>query len=272
MGYLKHISVLNKTTEEVEKLIADGLRGKYLKDPHVYVSVLQPNSRSYFVQGAVNFPGVYMIEGRVSLFKVISTAGGMKENCGSTAYIIREAKPQQSEKGNEPDSAQNEAAKPQVVGAYPAAAAKAHDEAQYDIFSVNVSRFMKGQINHNPLIMPGDTVYIPVTDVFFVAGEVVHSGEFLLKEGTTLRQAMSLAQGTKFEAATSRTIIVRENTATGKREEIAVDLDAIMKAKKEDVPIMPNDIIIVPNSRMKTISGTFLKAFGVSAARMPVPF
>jgi polysaccharide export outer membrane protein len=274
MNYLKRISVVNKTTEEVEKLIADGLRDRYLKDPQVHVTVSQPNSRSYFVQGAVNNPGMYMIEGRVSLFKLISTAGGMKENCGSTAYIIRESKAPDQEKEAQPTPALSETTKPQPLAANASAAPPDQDSAegaQYDIFSVNVSRFMKGQITHNPLITPGDTVYIPVTDVFFIAGEVVQSGEFSLKEGTTLRQAMSLAQGTKFEAAASRTIIVRVDPATGKRQEIPVDLDAVMKGKKSDMAIMADDIIIVPNSRVKSISGAFLKAFGVSAARIPIP-
>ena len=39
---------------------------------------------------------------------------------------------------------------------------------------------------------PGDTVNIPPTDVFFVAGEVNQPGSFPLKDGTTLRQAISL--------------------------------------------------------------------------------
>jgi hypothetical protein len=45
-----------------------------------------------------------------------------------------------------------------------------------------------------------------------------------------------------------------------------------MSGKKEDVPIMANDIIIVPNSRMKSVGGALLRAFGLnSVTRLPLP-
>ncbi len=275
MNYLKRINVLNKTTEEIEKLIADGLRGRYLKDPQVHVTVVQVNSRSFFIQGAVQRPGVYQIEGRTSLFKLINVAGGMNENSGSTAYILRESKSPHQAKEKEQNVSSTDPPKPQPVVSD--ASPSAHDQDQsenveYELLTVNLSKFRKGQIPQNVTILPGDIVTIPVTDVFFVAGEVNHPGEFALKEGTTLRQALSLAQGTKFEAAASRTLIVREDAATGKREEIIVDLNAVMSAKKSDVAIMANDIIIVPNSRLKSVGGALLKAFGGSAARMPVRY
>src|SRR5688500_20399470 len=93
---------------------------------------------------------------------------------------------------------------------------------------------------------PGDIINIPLADVFFVAGEVNAPGEFSLKDGTTLRQAISMAQGMKFEAATSRGIIFRDDPS-GKREEMRIDIGAVMNGKKQDVAIVPNDIIIVPN-------------------------
>src|SRR5262245_46752457 len=49
------------------------------------------NSQTFFIQGAVNRPGAYQIEGRPSLLTLIALAGGLTENYGSTAFIIREA-------------------------------------------------------------------------------------------------------------------------------------------------------------------------------------
>jgi polysaccharide export outer membrane protein len=117
---------------------------------------------------------------------------------------------------------------------------------------------------------PGDIINIPPADIFFVAGEVNAPGQFPLKEGTTLRQALSMAQGTKFEAALGRCIIFRDD-ANGKREELRVDLKAVMNGKKEDIAILPNDIIIVPNSQFKSVGGALLRAFGItSVQRVPV--
>jgi GTP cyclohydrolase II len=91
-----------------------------------------------------------------------------------------------------------------------------------------------------------------------------------LKDGTTLRQAISLAQGTKYQAALGRGIIFRENTS-GQREELHVDIGAVMSGKKEDITIAANDIVMVPNSRSKSIGGAVLKAFGMTTiTRMPL--
>jgi polysaccharide biosynthesis/export protein len=97
-------------------------------------------------------------------------------------------------------------------------------------------------------------------------------GALALKEGTTLRQAISLAQGTSFNAAADRGIIFREDPSSGKRSEIKVDIAGIMSGKKQDMPILANDIIIVPNSRLKSVGSTLLRAFGVNSARVPMRY
>jgi len=137
--------------------------------------------------------------------------------------------------------------------------------------SSNINALFRGRFDQDVLLEPGDMVNIPPTDIFFVAGEVVAPGQFSLKEGTTLRQAISLAQGTTYKAALSRGIVFRENS-NGKREELHVDIAAVMSGKKEDLAIMANDIIMVPNSRSKTIGGAVLRAFGLTTiTRMPIP-
>src|SRR5262245_44604692 len=93
LRFLGNTKISDMTTDEVSALIADRLRGRYLKDPKVYVSVIQFNSRTFFIQGAVRTPGAYVVSGRLSLFKLMTIAGGLQENHGGTAYIFREAKP-----------------------------------------------------------------------------------------------------------------------------------------------------------------------------------
>ena len=92
MPYLKRLKAEGKTTDELASEIADGLRGKYLKNPNVLVLVKQFYSRSFFILGAVRKPGVYQIEGKPSLVKLLTIAGGPAENHGSTALIMRETK------------------------------------------------------------------------------------------------------------------------------------------------------------------------------------
>ncbi|HKQ06561.1 MAG TPA: polysaccharide biosynthesis/export family protein [Blastocatellia bacterium] len=281
MPYVGRVVAVNKTTEELAALIADRLRGDYLKSPRVKVSVKQYNSRSFFIQGAVRSPGVYQIEGRASLLKLIILAGGLSDNHGSSAFIIREIKAGgggETAENNDADAAHARRAggavktvsdgEPKVSGAD---ASDASAE-KYELIMVNINGLLKGHFDQNMIVEPGDIINVPPSDLFFVAGEVRAPGSYTLKEGTTLRQAISLAQGTTFNAAASHGIIFREEPGTGKRLDMKVDIGGVMSGKKPDVPIMANDVVIVPNSRMKSVTHMMLSAFGVQAVIRGLPY
>ncbi len=275
MPYLNRITAEGKTPEELGREIADKLRVRYLKDPQVLVAVKQFNSRSFFIAGAVAKPGVYQIEGHPSLFKLITVAGGLRENFGSTAFIIRETKDKKAESSSNNSAANNSAAMKPVSTAGSAnqnsepnkAAQPGEDNSDYVVMTVNITGMLKGRIENNTYLEPGDFVNIPPADVFYVAGEVNAPGSFPLSEGTTLRQAMALAQGTTFNAASGDGVIFRTDPATGRRDEIKVDIGGVMKNKKQDIPLQANDIVMVPNSKGKTIGNAVLKAFGLGAAQ-----
>ncbi len=243
MNYLQYIDAKGKTQDELSLMIADKLRGKYLKNPNVSVIIKQPNSQTYIIQGSVRKPGVYQIEGRPSLTKLIGIAGGPMENRGSTAYVIRELK--------------NPVSMTETTGG----ANESSEPIKYEMLSCNLSAFYKGRFDQDIRLEPGDTVNIPEADVFFVSGEVNFPGSFPLKEGTTLRQAIAMAQGTTIKAKAKDAIIFRENEK-GQREEIRVDIDAVAKGKKEDIRLMANDIIAVPNSPLKSALLPILNAAG----------
>jgi polysaccharide export outer membrane protein len=264
MPYVGRITAVKKTTEELAQLIANGLRGDYLKDPKVVVTVREFNSRSFFVQGSVRSPGVFQIEGRPSMLELITLAGGLSEKHGANAYIIRRIKTTEP-KGTEPGKTTA------VSGANPEQEPAAEETPKYELKSANINGLLMGHFDQDVLLEPGDIINIPPSDVFFVAGEVNAPGSFALKEGTTLRQAISLAQGTNYKAALGRGVVYREN-ASGKREEVHVDIGAVMGGKKDDIAIMANDIIMVPNSKGKTLGGALLKAFGLTTiTRLPIP-
>lgn len=321
MPYLGRVMAIGATPEELQNQIANGLRGKYLVNPQVAIVVTQYNSRTFFIQGAVRIPGVYQIEGHPSLLRLITLAGGLQDNHGSTAFIIHEVKsfgpkPAESTSGsaaaanppasssstteasgqgsvqpvaehssNDPAQSGSSSANSSTAGAASASsqastnatASSDHDgspddDAHYEMHQVNINGLLRGNFSQNVIIEPGDIINIPPTDVFFVAGEVRSPGSFPLKDGTTLRQAISLAQGLTFRAKGSRGIIFREDPNTGKRSEIKIDVPAVMSGKQADISIKANDIIIVPNSGFKTVGGTLLSAFGVSAARVPIVY
>ncbi|HET9531554.1 MAG TPA: polysaccharide biosynthesis/export family protein, partial [Blastocatellia bacterium] len=254
MNYLGRITALNKSPDELAQMIADRLRGDYIKEPHVVVEVKQYNSRAFFIQGSVRNPGLYYIEGPPSLLKLIIIAGGLAESHGSTAFIIREIKseepPAQVARASSTSEEDDTEVKP-----------------KYELIKRNINGLFKGAFDQDLIIEPGDVVNIPATEVFFVAGEVNAPGQFPLREGTSLRQAISLAQGTTANAATGRGIIFREDPVTGKRDEVEIDISDVMKGKKADIAILPNDTIIVPNSKWKSARNALLNAFGYGLVR-----
>ena len=178
---------------------------------------------AYFIQGAVKNPGVYRIESTPSVLKLISLAGGLSETHGTYGFIIRRATPQT-------ETNQTEA----VIG------------REYRLIRVDIRGLLKGEVQNNASLTAGDILNIPPSEVFFVTGEINRIGTFPLIAGITLRQAISGAGGTTIRARIEEVVIFRGNPATGKREEIKVNLRLVMSGDASDVLIEPNDIIVVP--------------------------
>jgi polysaccharide export outer membrane protein len=274
MVYLGRIKAQGVTADELASFIANSLSDRYLKNPRVTVTIAQMNSHTFFIQGAVNRPGAYQIEGRPSLLTLIAVAGGLAENYGSTAFIIREAyrpKMDVPDKGDPKGSLDSQPGS--VAADSPSRPGDRNQEAEeperYELIKVNINGLFRGDFDKNMRLDPASVVHIPQADVFFVGGDVNAPGSFRFKEGATLRQAITLAQGIKSSAAPDRAIIFREDPVTGKRQDIRVDAAKIMNGKQEDVAITANDIVIIPNSRAKSVSAALLSALGIIYGRIP---
>ena len=243
--FLGQIKILGKTSRDVAALVANGLRGDFLVDPQVTATV-KPILIAYrfFIQGAIRTPGVYNFEKPPTLLELISVAGGLNPTYGATAFIIHKVDPVKVETATAEDGT------PPV---------------EYELKQANINKLLRGEFSENLKIAPDDIVQIPAADVFFVAGEVKAPGSFALKEGTTLRQAVSLAQGTTPTASPSNGIIFREGS-NGQKNEIPVDIGDIMKGKNADIAILANDIIVIPNSKAKSLFVPIVNAFGTNAA------
>jgi polysaccharide biosynthesis/export protein VpsN len=91
---LGEIKVLGRTVGELEKMVADGLRGRYLVNPRVTVTI--DEYRQFFIDGQVGKTGGYPYQPGLNVAKAISLAGGLRERASvNKMYIIREGdKPQ----------------------------------------------------------------------------------------------------------------------------------------------------------------------------------
>ena len=252
MPFLGKIKAQKKTSEELAALIADGLRDGYLVDPQVSIIVKQV-SRRFFIQGAVRSPGVYNIEGSPSLLELITISGGLNQTYGGSAYIMHRLRPRDTE------------ALPAALPASGVNGSASETQPEYELKKADINALLRGEFTENPTIEPGDIVHIPPADVFFVAGNVKAPGSFPLKEGSTLRQAISLAQGTIVTAAPGRAVIYRDSGG-GQKREIPVDVGAVMQGRSPDIPIMANDVIVIPNNKAKSAFMPVISAFGANAA------
>ena len=94
---LGEIKVKGMTVGALEDYITKGLKGRYLLDPKVTVSIEE--YRNFFVNGEVEKPGGYPFSPGLNVRKAISIAGGFKERASrDKVSIIRDDDPTQSPK------------------------------------------------------------------------------------------------------------------------------------------------------------------------------
>jgi polysaccharide export outer membrane protein len=228
------------TADRLETEIENRLK-KYLKDPDVVVSIKEFRSQPISVLGAVDKPGVHQLEGRKTLFEVLSMAGGLRADSGNTVKITRSLE----------------------WGRIPLPDAKDDATGQFNVASVKVKGIMDGSDPAaNIMIKPEDVITVPKADLVYAVGSVKRPGGFPLNQNETLStlQVLSLAEGLDKAAAPKKARIMRVVPGTTSRMEIPVDLQKLMAGKSPDLPLQSDDILFVPNSAAKNAGGRAMEA------------
>jgi polysaccharide biosynthesis/export protein len=225
-----YIHVAGLTSSEAEGAIEEKLRqGNILNDPQVLVFVKEYTSGGVSVVGEVVKPGAYSTLGPHRLFDVLQAAGGLTEKAANRAVI--------SHRGSET----------------PNTVELSKDPAQMALSNVE--------------IQPGDTVVVPAAPVVYVLGEVTKPGGYVVGSGggVTVLRIVAAAGGPTRDASIGGTKMLRR-TPTG-LQQIPVPLKNIMRAKAADIPLEADDILFIPNSRIKQIlnGGALLTSLGTSA-------
>lgn len=88
--FLGEIKVAGLSIHELESKITQGLKGAYLVNPEVNISILQ--YRPFFINGEVNEPGGYPYQPNLTFRKAIALGGGLtKQASVELATIVRES-------------------------------------------------------------------------------------------------------------------------------------------------------------------------------------
>ena len=228
------------TVDEFEGQVEQRL-ARYVKDPQVVATVTEFNSQPVSVLGAVNNAGVKQVAGHKTLFEVLSLAGGLRPDAGSTIKITRNLD----------------------QGAIPLPDAKTDATGQFSVGSISVKAILNAtDPSQNIVVLPGDIISVSKADVIYAVGSVTKPGGFPLNQDESLSalQVVSLAGGMTKTAAIDKARILRPVAGSSNRTEIAVNLKQIMAGKAPDMPLQPNDILFVPNSSAKSVSYRTLDA------------
>lgn len=84
------IAAGGRTAREVERELTKTLGDKYLQKPQVTVFVREYNSQRVTLEGAVKKPGVFPIQGRMTLLQALAIAQGLDTVSDSTVVIFRD--------------------------------------------------------------------------------------------------------------------------------------------------------------------------------------
>jgi len=204
---------------------------KYLKNPQFSFRVTNRNSRPpTTISGEVNTPQQVVLMRKVTLFELLTFAGGPKEDsAGGLVQVFRPQAP------TCPDT--DEGSHWPVDPSNPT-------EIPSRTYNLNDVRI--GQEQSNPVIYPGDVVMVQKAAPVWVTGEVVNSmGIYMKQGGLSLSEAVAKVGGFRREARTSEVRIQRLNPKTGKRDEMTFNYDLVRKKKQEDFMLQPYDIVVV---------------------------
>lgn len=90
--FIGEVQAKGKTASEIEQLIVNKLKGDYLVDPRVSVSVL--TYREFYISGEVKTPGGYPFQPGLTLRRAVALAGGLTERASEGRItIIRDNQP-----------------------------------------------------------------------------------------------------------------------------------------------------------------------------------
>jgi polysaccharide export outer membrane protein len=182
--------------------------GKTIKGAEVTVSVKEIRSRPVFFLGGVGKPGPMQLTQDLTLLQAISLAGGLAPAADlESSFVLR-------------------------------------GEERIPIDFVRLVQ--KGDISQNIRLRPGDTIVVPVADVVYVQGEVKSPGALKFTRDLTIVKAIAQSGGFTPLAAGKKVTLLRGNGS--KKESIRVNVNEMMSdpEKASDLPLKPNDIVIVP--------------------------
>ena len=181
------------TNVGLARLVASKLTdGGFLKSPVVNVEIAGYVSRSVNVAGKVANPAIVPLDRPYRALDLLLKTGWIRDT-GATYVLLRRS------------------------GAA---------ETRLDIEAL-----VRGEDDMNPLMRPGDTLFVPDADQIYINGQVNRPGSIPIVAGMTIRQALAVAGGVTATGSSGKVGLSRG----GAKE---TDVDASMVVQKNDVIVV----------------------------------
>jgi polysaccharide biosynthesis/export protein len=209
------VAVEGLTEAQATTLLEERLEECCVQRASVAVQVLEYRARPISVIGAVHRPGPLSFSGRWTLLEALTAAGGLTDDHGNQAVILRRA-----------------------------------DNGLSDQLTVPLDRLLsEGDSRLNVPLLANDLVHVPaaVEVTVFCLGEVGRPGAYSFRstERITVLTALAKAGGLTDRAA-SRILVKRETAAGPTRLE--ADYKRIVAGRSPDLELQAGDILLVKES------------------------
>ncbi len=230
--FLGPVRAEGRTVSELAEAVTGPLERDYFVRPQVLIKVKEYRSFKVYVAGAVDRPGLYVLEEPNTILEILAKAGGVTEHGGNRVLILK----------GSVEAVSGEADVEQL--------ARDGKTVSLDLKSV-MARDGAGK---NVFLESGDVVYVPPKTSsepgrfkISVLGQVKKPGLYDFQEGMTLIDVCTMAGGFGEFAAVNRVLITRKSSG-GTQESIEVNAKNVIHGEEKDPVLQPGDRVYVPES------------------------
>ncbi|MGA2883533.1 MAG: polysaccharide biosynthesis/export family protein [Bryobacteraceae bacterium] len=231
------IHAAGMSLQELEADLVKRLR-EYIREPQVFVTVVQFRSEPVFFVGLFVRPGIYTLQGNRTLLEMLTSVGGLQPNAERHVKVTRH----------------------EEYGPIPLPDAIVDPEKKVSTVDVNLGS-LRENINpaENILLQPYDVISVGRAEPVYVNGEVGRVGGIELgeRESIPILQALTQSGGFSRDAKKSKVRILRPILNTNRRAVIEVDVSELLDGKGLDIPLQPGDIVYVPRGYSRQFWQTF---------------
>ena len=123
---------------------------------------------------------------------------------------------------------------------------------------------------HDVNVYPGDSVIVAKAGVVYVLGNVGRPAAFSIenRKRMTVLEVLALAGGTTMNAKISGARIIRKSPQG--IQEVPIPLKEILSAKREDMELLPGDVLYIPTSEGKAAARIAANSIITAAAALAI--